>query len=110
MKKFEISCNLSFDGMEVRPGSSGSPGERRRTANNFSRVVWLWFPSGVPGPAEDDGVRESGSGGRGSRRRRHGQHQPTGSQERWERLVGAGRVIQETGFFIVLSVPPPPLR
>lgn len=20
MKKFEISCNLSFDGMEVRPG------------------------------------------------------------------------------------------
>lgn len=28
MKKFEISCNLSFDGMEVRPGSSCSPGEQ----------------------------------------------------------------------------------
>lgn len=28
MKKFEISCNLSFDGMEVWPGSSRSPGEQ----------------------------------------------------------------------------------
>lgn len=82
MKKFEISCNLSFDAMEVRELGLDPP-ERV-----FSLDSCPLFPPGVPGPAEDDGVRQPGPGGRRSRRRRRGPHQPPWSQERYHQVTG----------------------
>lgn len=62
MKKFEISCNLSFDGMEV--GAPRPPLLHLSSCSHSSLTdSHCHFLLGVSGPTEDDRIWQSGSGG-----------------------------------------------
>ncbi|CAM9298864.1 unnamed protein product [Lampetra planeri] len=63
VKKFEISCNLSFDAMEVRAGvESQLYVQATRFVDPRAAAMLLFDRQEFLDPAEDDGVRQPGAG------------------------------------------------